>query len=131
MTAPSQPACRCFCRSVTDARVTVRRTSMKRGILIALLVPTLALAGGPKKAGKGGKGGKTEPAEKTDKTEKTDAPTDGKPQTTPTGGAPASTLNGAAPQAAGTAPPAGTGSGAPPPQPQPGAGSGSGAASEP
>jgi hypothetical protein len=85
---------------------------MTRWILIALLVPAVAL-GGPKKTGKGGKKAKPE---ETDK-----AATD--PAPTPTGAGagsgaapPSTTLN--APQA-GQTPPAGAGSGAPAPQPQP------------
>jgi len=86
---------------------------MTRWILIALLVPAVAL-GGPKK----GKAGKKA---KTDETEKAADPA---PTTTPAVGAgsgsatpPSTTLN--APQA-GQTPPAGAGSGATPtPQPQP------------
>lgn len=94
---------------------------MKRGILIALLVPAIAIAG-PKKGAKGGKAKKVEePAEKTE-----DKPV--APAAPAAGAGTPSTLNGAAPQAAGTTPPAGPGSAgsqpAPQPQPQPQPGTG-------
>ena len=90
---------------------------MRTGILIALLVPAVAVAGGPKKKGKTAK--KAVPVEDTDKP----APAPTTPTATTPGassGAMPSTLNGSTPQAAGTAPtgtaPAGS---QPAPQPQP------------
>lgn len=88
---------------------------MKRGILIALLVPAIAVAG-PKKKGKAGK--KVEPP--VEKTEPAPAPV-ATPPATPAGPPPPSTTLGSAP--AGAPAPTGAGAGAgtqPQPQPQPG-----------
>jgi len=113
-----------------------------RAILIALLVPAVALAGGPRKKGKAAK--KTDETEKADKANKPDKPDAATaPATTPppaaATGTGSSTLSGSAQQAAGTTPTAGTApGGTPQPQPQPqgqpqpsGAGSGADAPVDP